>query len=94
MNDKWYGLRCRMALAHELGIAPDDIIVEPIMELLESSHFYGDPEDIQVNFMPETPEQHEAVISNHYDIISQRIFNNEAPFEGYLMGIFEEKGII
>ncbi len=94
MEDKWYALRCRMALAKELGVAPDDLDVEPVLEMIESSVFYGTEGNRQANIMPDNKEQENAIINKHYDVIQRRVFDNEFPFEGFLQSVMETRGII
>ena len=94
MEDKWYSLRCRMALAEELRVAPDDLDVAPVLEMVEDSTFYGEEGNYQANLMPDNKEQEEAVVNNHYGVITNKIFNNEFPFEGFLQSVMEARGII
>lgn len=94
MEDKWYPLRCRIALAKELDVAPDVLDVAPVLEMVEDSIFYGEEGNFQANLMPDNKEQEDAVINNHYGIITQKIFNNEFPFEGFLQSVMEVKGLI
>jgi len=94
MEDKWYSLRCRIALATELGIAPDNLDVEPVLEMVEEAQFYGRPGDLGANLMPDNDKQEEAVISQYYPIVLDKIFQNEYPFEGFLENAMNERGII
>ena len=94
MDDKWYSLRCRMALATELGVAPDDLDVAPVLEMVEDSIFYGEEGNRQTNIMPDNKEQENAVTNNYYGVIARKIFNNEFPFEGFLQSVMEARGII
>ena len=94
MDDRWYALRCRMALASELEVAPDDLDVAPVLEMVENSVFYGEEGNMQVNIMPDNKEQEEAIVNNHYSTIHSKIFNNEFPFEGFLQSVMETRGII
>ncbi len=94
MRDKWYSLRCRIALAKELEIAPDDLDVEPVLDMVECSHFYGKDDKFNANLIPDNKEQEDAVINKHYGVIVERIFNDEAPFRGFMYSMMEERGII
>lgn len=94
MEDKWYSLRCTMALAKELDIAPDNLDVKPVLEMVENSVFYGDDGDYNANIMPDNDEQEAAIINNYYGVIQGKIFNDEFPFEGFLKSVMDAKGII
>ena len=94
MKDKWYSLKCRIALAQELEIPPDDLLVESVLTMVEDTYIAEKNGDYTANIFPDTSEQEEAVISNYYDIILGRIFQNQAPFEGFIQHIMSERGII
>ena len=94
MEDKWYSLRCRIALAQELCVPPDDLDVEPVLIMMENSYLYEKDGEYTVNIFPDTREEEEAVINNHYGTILMKIFQNEAPFQGFIENIMYERGII
>lgn len=94
MRDKWYSLRCRIVLAKELEIAPDDLDVAPVLDMVECSHIYGRNEKLNANLIPDNKEQEDAIINKYYDVIIGRIFNDESPFQGFMYSMMEERGII
>lgn len=94
MADKWYSLRCRMALARELNVAPDNLDVSPVLEMVEGAQFYGRPDDRQANLMPDNAEQEKAVMNQYYSIVLEKIFQSQHPFEGFLENMMHERGII
>ena len=94
MQDKWYSLRCRIAIAKELDIAPDNLDVDPILEMVAEAQFFGSQDKKQVNLMPDSVEQEKAVINQYYPIVLDKIFQNEYPFEGFLEECMQERGII
>ena len=94
MENKWYSLRCRIALAKELEIAPDDLDINPVLEMVEEAQFYGTPGDRNANLMPDNNEQEQAVINQYYSIVLNKIFQNEFPFEGFLENAMQERGLI
>ena len=94
MNDKWYHIVCQIELARELGVPPDDLEVRPVMEMVECSPFYEEDGEKVAKIVPETEEQHEAIMSQFYPIILSKIFQNESPFEGFMETVMSERGII
>ena len=92
--NKWYSLRCRIALAKELEIAPDDLDVEPVLEMVESAVFQGENGRFEVNLIPENDRQNEAIINNYYDEVLNRIFEDKSPFKGFLENVLEEREVI
>ena len=94
MNDRLYSTRCQIALARELGVPPDDLVVEPVLEMMEVSPFYEEDGEKIAKMVPETPEQHDAVMSQFYPIILGKIFQNESPFQGFMETVMSERGII
>lgn len=94
MEDKWYSLRCRVALAQELEIPPDDLDITPVLNMMEKAYLYEKDGEYTVNIFPDTREEEKAVINNHYGTILTKIFNNEAPFQGFIEHIMFERGII
>lgn len=94
MEDKWYSVKCRIALARELDVAPDDLDVEPILQMIESSCVFERDGEFTANLMPDNIQQEEAITNQYYEIIIDRIFNNEAPFVGFLPNIIHERGLI
>jgi len=94
MEDKWYSLRCRIAIAKELDIAPDDLDIKPVLEMVEAAQFYGTPGDRNANLMPDSDEQEEAVINQYYPIVLDKIFSNESPFYGFLEESMRARGLI
>ena len=91
--DKWYPLKCKIALAKELDVPPDDLLVEPVLEMVEIAQFYGESGELNANLMPDNAKQEEAVANQYYPEIIGRIFNNEKPFEGFLDNSIHERGI-
>lgn len=94
MNDKMYPTRCQIALAKELGVPPDDLMVSPVLEMVECSPFYEEDGEKISKIVPETPEQHDAIMSQFYPIILDKIFQGESPFEGFMETVMDERGII
>lgn len=94
MEDKWYSLRCRIALAQELAVPPDDLDIDPILNMMEKAYLYEKDGEYTVNIFPDTREEEEAVINNYYGTILMKIFNDEAPFQGFMQSIMCERGII
>ncbi len=80
MRDKWYSLRCRITLAKLLDVPPDDLDVEPVLEMVEEAQFVGEPGSRGANLMPENEKQEDAVINRYYHIVMERIFENQLPF--------------
>jgi hypothetical protein len=94
MEDRWYSLRCTIALAKEFSIAPDDLEVAPVLEMVEGAQFYGNTENKHANLMPDNEEQERAIMNDHYPVILEKIFQNQHPFVGFLKNIMDERGII
>jgi len=94
MRDKWYALKCQIALAKELEVAPDVLDINPVLEMVEEAQFYGVPGDRNANLIPDNDEQEKAVINQYYPVVLNRIFQNEFPFEGFLEDAMQERGII
>jgi hypothetical protein len=87
-------MRCQIALARELGVPPDDLVVAPVLEMVEESPFYEEDGEKVSKIVPETPEQHDAIMSEFYPIILSKIFQGETPFEGFMETVMSERGII
>ena len=94
MEDKWYSLRCRIALAKELGVAPDELDVSPVLEMVEGACFRDNHGEYELNIMPDDKEQEDAIMNNYYHIVLDRIMNSQAPFCGFLENIMSERGFI
>jgi hypothetical protein len=86
--------RCRIALARELEVAPDNLDVLPVLEMIEGAQFYGREDEKQANLMPDNDEQEKAIMNQYYPIVLEKIFQSQHPFEGFLQNMMQERGII
>lgn len=94
MEDKWYSLGCRIKLAKELGIAPDELNIKPVLEMVKCSPFYGEDDDLNISIMADNQEQEDAITNKYYHIVIQKIIDNEAPFKGFMEEVLLERGVI
>jgi hypothetical protein len=75
-------MNCRIILAKELGVPPDDIDLIPIFECVKRSieeNCYTNRENGPIIF-PKTEEEKKQLLGKYGPIIISKIFNEEPPF--------------
>jgi hypothetical protein len=95
MEDKWYSLRCRVLLAEELRVSPDDLDIESISEMFQNADYQEKDEEgaYRAVLRPETKRQEEAIVNNYYEVIVNRMICEEYPFQGFFDHIRSIRGL-
>ena len=88
VNDKHYKARCRIILARDLNIPPDNLDLDIFFGCIERSiretFLKGENIIDELKIIPKGKNEIKAFMGEFTEPILDRIFNQKYPFEDYL----------